>query len=291
MFRHILVGLDESPGAQQAFESAMALALLHGATLTLLSVQEHLPMYAASVGEVDETVQELDARFRQLQQAAVQQAAEQHLQVDAVSQAGSAAQTITRTAQAGGYDLIVIGAGKHGSLWSGLLGSTADRVVDTAPCSVLVVRHSPLNIWAGEVMRREVLTVHPETPIARVVELLVERGVKAVPVVDASGWVVGIITGGDLLERADLTLRLSLQRQVAPGEVQRQMAALSASGRVASDVMTADVATITERTSLREAARLMAQQRIKRLPVVDQHGRLVGVVDRQAILRALSQLP
>jgi CBS domain-containing protein len=69
------------------------------------------------------------------------------------------------------------------------------------------------------------------------------------------------------------------------------MAALSASGRVASDVMTADVATITERTSLREAARLMAQQRIKRLPVVDQHGRLVGVVDRQAILRALSQLP
>ena len=70
MYRHILVGLDESAGAQQAFERAMELARLHGAALTLLSVEEPLPAYAADVGEVAETVEELNARFRQVQQAA-----------------------------------------------------------------------------------------------------------------------------------------------------------------------------------------------------------------------------
>ena len=81
----------------------------------------------------------------------------------------------------------MIGASRHGSLWSGLLGTTAGRVVESPPCSVLVVRHSPLNIWAGEVMQREVFTVRSETPIATLVELLIARGVKAVPVVDQNG--------------------------------------------------------------------------------------------------------
>jgi nucleotide-binding universal stress UspA family protein len=134
MYRHILVGLDETVGAQQAFQVALDLARLHNATLTLLSVEEHLPHYAASVGEVDETVQELNARFRQVQAAALERATAQGVEVDTVITAGATAQVITRTAQAGGHDLIVIGAIRHGSLWSGLLGTTADRVVETAPC-------------------------------------------------------------------------------------------------------------------------------------------------------------
>jgi len=288
MYRHILLGLDESDGAQHALAAALELARIHGATLTLLSVEEHLPHYAASVGEVEETVQELNARFRQIQEAAVRQATAQGQQVETLVVAGSAAQTITRTAQTGGYDLIVIGAGRHGALWSGLLGSTADRIVETAPCSVLVVRHSPLNVWAGEVMQREVVTVRPETPIATVAELLIERGVKAVPVVDEAGWVAGIITGGDLLERGELPFRLSLQRQVAPETVRDQLTALAASGRIASDIMTPEVTTIDMRTPLREAARLMAQQHIKRLPVIDAHSRLVGILSRADVLRHIA---
>src|SRR6266540_879034 len=102
MYRHILVGFDESAGAQHALTAALELARIHGATLTLLSVEEHLPHYAASVGEVDETVQELDARFRQIQQAAVRQAAAQGQPLETLVVAGSTAQTITRTAQTGG---------------------------------------------------------------------------------------------------------------------------------------------------------------------------------------------
>lgn len=290
MYRHILVGLDGSTGAQEAFESAMELASVHAATLTVLSVEEHLPVYAASVGEVEETARELTARFHHIQRAAVQRAAARRLTVDSLIYAGSAAQTITRAAQAGGYDLIVIGAGKHGSLWNGLLGSTADRVVETAPCSVLVVRHSPLSIWAGEVMQRAVMSVQPTTPIAEFVTLLLERGVKAAPVVDQSGEVVGIITGGDLLERGGLSLRLSLHRQVDPATLRDQLAQLSASGQIASDVMTPDVTTISERTPLREAARLMAQQHIKRLPVLDAHGRLAGILSRADVLRHVAAI-
>jgi CBS domain-containing protein/nucleotide-binding universal stress UspA family protein len=288
MYRHILVGIDATDGAQQAFVTALDLARIHGATLTLLSVEEHLPHYAASVGEVDETVRELNARFRQVQAAAVERATAQSVPVDTVIAAGAAAQVITRTAQAGGHDLIVIGASRHGSLWSGVLGTTADRVVETAPCSVLVVRHSPLNHWAGDVMQREVVTVRPETPIATVVELLITRGVKAVLVVDPNGWVVGIITGGDLLERARLSLRLSLQQQVDPSIVREELASLAASGQIAADVMTADVTMIDERTPLREAARLMAQQHIKRLPVIDSHGRLRGILSRADVLRHIA---
>ena len=290
MYRHILVGIDETVGAQQAFEVALDLARLHRATLTLLSVEEHLPHYAASVGEVDETVQELSARFRQVQATATERAAAQGVEVDTLITAGSTAQLITRTAQTGGHDLIVIGASRHGSLWSGVLGTTADRVVETAPCSVLIVRHSPLNIWAGEVMQREVVSVHPDTPIATVVEMLITRGVKAVPVVDSNSWVVGMITGGDLLERAGLSLRLSLQQHVDPRIVRDEIAALTAGGKVAADVMTADVTTIDEQTPLREATRLMTQQRIKRLPVIDRHGRLCGILSRADVLRHMNAL-
>src|SRR5919202_1470185 len=106
MYRHILVGLDEGAGAQQAFESAMELARVHGATLTVLSVEEHLPVYAASIGEVEETVQELSTRFHQLQQGAVQQAAARGLAVETLIRAGPVAQTITRAAQTGGQGLI-----------------------------------------------------------------------------------------------------------------------------------------------------------------------------------------
>src|SRR6266545_4095707 len=290
MYRHILVGFDESAGAQEAFTAALELARIHGATLTLLSVEEHLPHYAADVGEVEETAQELSARFRAVQAIAARRAAAQGLAVETLIMAGSAAPVITRTAQAGGYDLIVIGAGRHGSLWSGLLGATADRVVETAPCSVLVVRHSPLNVWAGEVMQRDVVTVRPETPLATVVELLIARGVKAVPVVDQIGWVVGIITGGDLLERAGLSLRLSLQQQVDPSIVREELTALAAGGQVAADIMTAEVTTIDERTPLREAARLMAQQHIKRLPVVDAHGQLRGILSRLDVLQHIAAI-
>src|SRR5581483_6905009 len=99
MYRHILVGIDETVGAQQAFDVALDLARLHGATLTLLTVEEHLPHYAASVGEVDETVQELSARFRQVQATATERSTAQGVEVDTLITAGSSAQVITRTAQ------------------------------------------------------------------------------------------------------------------------------------------------------------------------------------------------
>src|SRR5438067_105426 len=75
--------------------------------------------------------------------------------------------------------------------------------------------------WVQDVMVRHVSAVTPQTSLAEVVWLLLRRGVKAVPVVDARGRLTGMITEGDLLRRADLGLRLSIQQEM-PAEAVAQ---------------------------------------------------------------------
>ena len=126
-------------------------------------------------------------------------------------------------------------------------------------------------------MTAHVATVNPVTPLADVAELLIRRGVKAVPVVEEDK-VVGVITGGDLLRRGEMGLRLSLQRALPARELAAQLRQLSAQGKIASDVMTQPVVTIPETTTVAEAARVMATKHLKRLPVVNAGGALVGIV-------------
>ncbi len=282
MFKHILIAYDGTSASEQALKQAITLAQLTGASLTLLSVEEKLPAYAASVGEVEEAKYEMDAYFARAQAAAVERAEAAGLTLDTAIRAGHAAQTILRFADEGGFDLIVIGAGGRRGL-----GGTADKVADGAPCSVLIVRASPLSMHVKDVMSTEVVTVSPTAPLAQVFELLLQRKVKAVPVVDA-GRVVGIITGGDLLRRAGMGLRLSLQRQLPPEAMAEQVRRLAAQGKTAADVMTAPVVTVRDHAKISEAARLMVSQQIKRLPVVDAQGALVGILSRLDVLASLA---
>jgi CBS domain-containing protein len=146
--------------------------------------------------------------------------------------------------------------------------------------------HCPVRVH--EVMAADVATVKLNTPLPEVVDLLLARGVKAVPVLDADGRVAGIITGGDLLTRGGLDARLSLQQSL-PEEARREERG-KLSGRTAADVMTAPVATIDQKAGLREAARLMIKKGLKRLPAVDEAGELVGIVSRADILRSAASL-
>ena len=282
MYKHMLIAFDGTPGSEQALKQAIALAQLTGASLTALSVEEKLPAYAASVGEVEEAKREMDAYFAKVQSAALERAQAAGLALNTAIRAGHAAQTIVRFADEGGFDLIVIGAGGRRGL-----GGTADRVAESAPCSVLIARVSPLSMHVKDVMSTEVVTVSPTAPLAQVFELLLQRRVKAVPVVDA-GRVVGIITGGDLLRRAGMGLRLSLQRALPAEALAEQSRQLAAQGRTAAEVMTAPVVTVRDQARVSEAARLMAGQHIKRLPVVDAQGALVGVVSRLDVLATLA---
>jgi CBS domain-containing protein len=208
-----------------------------------------------------------------------------------MSRTGHAARTLCEQAREHAADLIVVGATGLEHPWSPTIGGTATRVAAEAPCAVLLVRPRQAILHVRDVMVANVSSVAPETPVAEVVELLLRRNVKAVPVVDGRGRVVGVITGGDLLRRADLDLRLSIQQELDAETLRDRLARLAQSRRAARDVMTHPVHTIGAEVDLVAAIRLMVNKRVKRLPVVDRHGLLLGILSRADVLRALAAVP
>ena len=140
MFARILVGFDGSEGSRKALQIALDLAKFGPSEVWAVAVLEHLPRYAASIGEVEEVRTQGREYLREVLAGAQALAAEQNLplQVDIV--AGQPADALSRHAAARGFDLIVVGHSGHSGVWGTFLGSTADKLVRHAPCSVLVVR-------------------------------------------------------------------------------------------------------------------------------------------------------
>src|SRR6266566_1656748 len=125
MYRRIAVGFDGSSGSRRALEAAVDLARSGKAELFLVSIEE-LPRYPGAIDEVE------DEAVRQITGAG--------LVVHREIRPGHAAQALPHYAMEVGADLLVIGHSGHSAIWGRLLGTTADKVVDHAPCSVLVVR-------------------------------------------------------------------------------------------------------------------------------------------------------
>jgi len=188
-------------------------------------------------------------------------------------------------------NLLVLGATGLEHPWSPTMGGTAARLASEAPCSVLLVRPPQAVLHVRDVMVRGISSVTPETPVADVVALLLRRNVKALPVVDERRHVVGIITGGDLLRRGELALRLSLKQDLDDETLRARLRELTRSRIRARDVMTHPVHTLEADVDLRAAIRLMAERRLKRLPVVDRGGVLAGLVSRADVLRVIAALP
>jgi len=170
-----------------------------------------------------------------------------------------------------------------------------DGLVTVEDVQIATYSHRPVradvpeHLRVADVMRRDVATVRPETPIKTLVELLIGRDYRGVPVVDAAERVVGIVTNSDLVERGSLAMRLELLATASPAAIQRELAALAASDRTAAEIMTHDVVTVPPDQSVLAAARLMAQRRLKRLPVVDTMGHLLGIVSRVDLLRTVAE--
>ncbi|GBD19940.1 Putative universal stress protein [bacterium HR28] len=140
MYRKILVGFDGSDGAKAAMRHAIELARTFDAELWSLSVIETPHWVTATVGEIDEQRRLLEQELERLQQLARQQAAEYGIELHAVTRMGHPAQLLVQEAQRGNFDLLVIGHSGRSGVWGVFLGTTADKVVRHAPCSVLVVR-------------------------------------------------------------------------------------------------------------------------------------------------------
>ncbi len=145
---------------------------------------------------------------------------------------------------------------------------------------------------AGDVMTTNLVTVAADTPVAEVVTMLLRHGISAVPVVDAHGAVLGLVSEGDLLRRAELGTEKhrSSWRAFFTGTAKLAGEYVRSHGKVAADVMTRDVICVGPGTKLDAIADLMEQHRIKRVPVV-QERRLVGIVSRANLLRAFAALP
>lgn len=145
---------------------------------------------------------------------------------------------------------------------------------------------------AREVMTTEVLTVTADTSVREIASLLLERRISAVPVVDADRRVVGIVSEGDLMRRAEAGTERSRSwwRELVSDANDLARDFVKAHGRRAADVMTRPVVSVAEDTSVAKVASLLESRRIKRVPVL-RDGMLVGIVSRTDLLRALLARP
>lgn len=150
------------------------------------------------------------------------------------------------------------------------------------------VRDLPTAVTVAEVMTRDVVAVQPNTPLAELVMTLVQRPFRAVPVIDDERRVVGIVTNGDLVRRGGLPVRLELLQTFATEQIRDQLARLAAPYRTVEEIMTSPVVTVHPELDVRHAAELMIRRKLKRLPVVDGEGRLIGIVSRVDLLKTVT---
>jgi CBS domain-containing protein len=142
---------------------------------------------------------------------------------------------------------------------------------------------------AADVMVRDVVTVHPETDVSDAVKLLAERDVSALPVVDAQGALVGIISEADLIHRAEIGTEKHrpwlLESLTGATTLAKDFA--KSHGKKVGEIMTTEVVTATEDASLAEIASLFERHRIKRVPIV-RDGQVIGVVSQSNLIQALA---
>jgi CBS domain-containing protein len=143
---------------------------------------------------------------------------------------------------------------------------------------------------AADLMTKNVVTVLPETTLADAARIMLAQRVSGLPVLDAEGHLVGVVTEGDLLRRAELGSEGEqpswLKTFLVPSRLAEDY--VHTHGRHVVEVMTENPIHVAPGTEIAEVAQLMHKKRIKRLPVVE-NGALVGVISRSNLLGALSR--
>jgi CBS domain-containing protein len=145
---------------------------------------------------------------------------------------------------------------------------------------------------AATVMTRDIITVGPNSTVAEVADVLARHDISAVPVCDKDGALLGMLSEGDLMRpfgaanemrRAWWLGLLAEGTDLAPDFLDY----VRLDRRKAQDLMTRDVVTATEKTSLSEIADLMSRHRIKRVPILAA-GKVIGIVSRADVVRSLA---
>jgi CBS domain-containing protein len=134
-----------------------------------------------------------------------------------------------------------------------------------------------------DIMTIDVITTTPDTYLKAAARMMVDAGVSGIPVVNDSGALVGIITEADFLEReADRSQRRLLNVMISDGGP-------IVDADTVGEVMTRDPVVIFPEASVAEAARVMAHHHVKRLPVVDDSGALIGIISRADVVAVFTR--
>jgi CBS domain-containing protein len=146
---------------------------------------------------------------------------------------------------------------------------------------------------AHQIMTRPVITVTPETTIVEAANTMLQKHVSGLPVIDAAGKLVGIVSEGDFIRRSEIGTQRKhgrfLKFILGPGQAATDF--IHEHGRKVAEIMTPHLLTITitEDTAVDEIVELMEKNNVKRLPVM-RGDRIVGIVSRANLLQAVASL-
>ena len=145
---------------------------------------------------------------------------------------------------------------------------------------------------AQDVMVSPVVTVSENVTVQEVAKLLIDRRISAVPVVDAAGKLAGIVTESDLMRRAEIGTERQYSWWLSMLADARTLAGDYVKSHATSvkDIMTQSVKTAAPDTPLHEIAEIFEKNHIKRVPIVNRNGELVGIVSRSNIIQAVASV-
>lgn len=150
-----------------------------------------------------------------------------------------------------------------------------------------------MNKTVGEVMTPTPITVKPETPLKSAIALLAENKISGLPVIDDNGEILGVLSETDLMWQETgvepppyIMILDSIIYLQNPGRYEKEIH--KALGQTVAEVMTDKPITIKSTKPVKEAAQLLHQKQIRRLPVVDDNNRVVGIITQGDIIRAMA---
>jgi CBS domain-containing protein len=142
---------------------------------------------------------------------------------------------------------------------------------------------------ARDIMTQPVTTVAPDASIFEAIRIMLQNKISGLPVVNAAGTLIGMITEGDFLRRSETATQRRRPRWIefvlGPGRLADEY--VQASGRKVSEIMTSEVHTVTEDAPLVEVVELMERYRVKRIPVL-RGSSLIGIITRANLMWALA---
>ena len=141
-------------------------------------------------------------------------------------------------------------------------------------------------VRAHDIMTTQVFSVNRTTPVMEVAELMAEKTVSGIPVLEEDGKVAGIISEKDFLSHMGSRDKTHFMAVVAECLKGKGCVAMPIRSQKAEDIMTSPAVTVKEDTSVIEIANLFTEKNINRIPVINEEGRLKGIVSRADIVRA-----